>query len=79
MCLFIYCFLKKGDKVAKYCGEHAHERIIDDPAFTQGKYYEALKNGFLGLDEDLLKGFFFFFEWKKAFKIFNSILDSNKR
>jgi len=57
---FIF-FLKKiiiieGVNVARYVGEHLHKRVISDPEFEKGNYGKALKNGFLGIDEDLQGG-----------------------
>jgi len=43
-----------GERVAKYCGEHLHDRVAKDPAFLTGEYEEALINGFLGIDQDML-------------------------
>ncbi|CAG8447302.1 5388_t:CDS:2 [Acaulospora morrowiae] len=41
-----------GQNVAKYSGVHLHDRIVKDSNF--GKDIEkAIKNGFLGIDEDL--------------------------
>ncbi|GET03973.1 phosphatase 2C-like domain-containing protein [Rhizophagus clarus] len=41
-----------GQNVAKYSGAHLHERIARDPSFPDN-IEEAIKNGFLGTDEDL--------------------------
>ncbi|KAI8072783.1 phosphatase 2C-domain-containing protein [Gongronella butleri] len=42
-----------GSEVAKYSGEHLYKRILDSDAFKQGKLRTALKEGFLGIDQDL--------------------------
>eukprot|EP01135_Chromosphaera_perkinsii_P008190 Nk52_evm12s1178 gene=Nk52_evmTU12s1178 len=44
-----------GSNVAKYAGEKMHLRIISDKSYGAGDYEAALKNGFLGIDEDMLK------------------------
>lgn len=41
-----------GQNIAKYSGLHLHERIARDSAFPQD-IEKAIKNGFLGTDEDL--------------------------
>lgn len=41
-----------GQNIAKYSGAHLHERIARDPAFSND-IDTAMKNGFLGTDEDL--------------------------
>ncbi|CAI2179476.1 10160_t:CDS:10 [Funneliformis geosporum] len=41
-----------GQNVAKYSGAHLHERIARDPQFSSN-LEDAIKNGFLGTDEDL--------------------------
>lgn len=43
-----------GSSVARYAGEHLHHRVMGDPAYAGGDVPLALKNGFLGLDEDIL-------------------------
>ncbi|ORZ06622.1 phosphatase 2C-like domain-containing protein [Absidia repens] len=42
-----------GSEVAKYSGEHLHHRVMDGDAFRENKVREALKQGYLGIDEDL--------------------------
>ncbi|KAI8379555.1 phosphatase 2C-like domain-containing protein [Radiomyces spectabilis] len=44
-----------GSNVAKYSGEHLQDRVLDSDDFRQGKIREALKAGYLGIDEDLRK------------------------
>lgn len=44
-----------GVGVARYAGANCHNRIIRDPEFSKGNYHAALKNGFLGIDEDIQK------------------------
>jgi protein phosphatase 2C family protein 2/3 len=41
-----------GQNIAKYSGAHLHERIARDPEFPNN-IEDAIKNGFLGTDEDL--------------------------
>ncbi|KAF9953233.1 Protein phosphatase 2C 2 [Modicella reniformis] len=43
-----------GSNIARYCGEHLHTKIVVDPAFANGDYTTAIKNGFLETDEALL-------------------------
>ncbi|OSD07240.1 PP2C-domain-containing protein [Trametes coccinea BRFM310] len=42
-----------GSAVAKYAGEHLHQRLVADEAYKQKDYPRALKNAFLGTDEDI--------------------------
>jgi protein phosphatase 2C family protein 2/3 len=42
-----------GAEVAKYCAEHLHERISNDPAYRLGDHFTAIKNGFLRVDEEV--------------------------
>jgi protein phosphatase 2C family protein 2/3 len=42
-----------GQNIAKYCGENLHKKLVRDPAFTSENYEEAIKNAFLGIDDDL--------------------------
>lgn len=44
-----------GANIAKYSGQYAHARIMSDPEFAVGNYEKAIKNGFLGVDEDIRK------------------------
>jgi len=43
-----------GDSVAHFTGLNLHNFIAKEEAFTQGNYEQALKNGFLAVDEALL-------------------------
>jgi hypothetical protein len=45
-----------GSEVAKYSGEHLHHRIMDSDAFREDKVHDALKQGYLGIDDDLRAG-----------------------
>ncbi|CDO71449.1 hypothetical protein BN946_scf184909.g43 [Trametes cinnabarina] len=42
-----------GSAVAKYAGQHLHQRLVADEAYRQKDYPRALKNAFLGTDEDI--------------------------
>eukprot|EP01006_Ploeotia_vitrea_P045298 TRINITY_DN66928_c5_g9_i1.p1 TRINITY_DN66928_c5_g9~~TRINITY_DN66928_c5_g9_i1.p1 ORF type:complete len:311 (+),score=28.32 TRINITY_DN66928_c5_g9_i1:141-935(+) len=42
-----------GPNTARYCGEHLHKRVVRSKAFPDSKFRDALKDGFLGIDEDL--------------------------
>eukprot|EP00123_Amoebidium_parasiticum_P001444 comp12531_c0_seq1/m.7518 comp12531_c0_seq1/g.7518 ORF comp12531_c0_seq1/g.7518 comp12531_c0_seq1/m.7518 type:complete len:315 (-) comp12531_c0_seq1:915-1859(-) len=44
-----------GTNVALYAGENLHKRVVSDPAYKAGDYAAALKNGFLGTDDDMRK------------------------
>lgn len=44
-----------GAKVAQYTGMNLHKRIVSQPAYMHGNISDALKSGFLALDEDMLK------------------------
>ena len=44
-----------GSDVAKFAGLNVHQRLAKEEAYINGDYYEvALKNAFLGTDEDIL-------------------------
>lgn len=43
-----------GAKVAQYAGTHVHKKIINQPAYKQGDIAEAIKQGFLEVDQDML-------------------------
>jgi len=43
-----------GSKVAEYAGNHLHERIFNQPTFKDGNITDAIRKGFLALDEDML-------------------------
>lgn len=45
-----------GEAVAKYSGKELFKKIIDTPAFERGRYRDAIRGGYYGIDEDLLKG-----------------------
>ncbi|OCH91844.1 PP2C-domain-containing protein [Obba rivulosa] len=42
-----------GNMVAKFAGEHVHKRLVEDEAYKNKDYARALKNAFLGTDEDM--------------------------
>lgn len=44
--------------MAKYSGEHVHQRLVSEDAYQEGNYAVALKRAFLGTDEDLRAGEF---------------------
>ncbi|KAI9354454.1 phosphatase 2C-like domain-containing protein [Pilaira anomala] len=44
-----------GEAVAKYSGKELFKKIIDTPAFERGRYRDAIRGGYYGIDEDLLK------------------------
>jgi len=44
-----------GAKVAEYAGNHLHERIFNQSHFKNGNIPESFRQGFLGLDEDMLE------------------------
>ncbi|KAI0354945.1 PP2C-domain-containing protein [Trametes cingulata] len=42
-----------GSAVARYAGQHLHQRLVTDEAYKRKDYPRALKNAFLGTDEDI--------------------------
>ncbi|ORX59423.1 PP2C-domain-containing protein [Hesseltinella vesiculosa] len=42
-----------GSEVAKYSGSHLYKRILDSKAYHDGHIRGAMKEGYLGIDEDL--------------------------
>lgn len=44
-----------GYKVAHYASEHLHKKILSQPGYEQNKIEEAIKQGFLAVDEDMLQ------------------------
>ena len=47
-----------GSTVAKFSGENVHKRLVADDAYKKGQFEVALKNAFLGTDEDIRAGEF---------------------
>jgi hypothetical protein len=45
-----------GDAVAKYCGTNLYKKIMDTAAFERGRYRDAIRSGYYGIDEDLKRG-----------------------
>jgi len=43
-----------GAKVAQYCGENVHSKIVNDPAYRRGDIPAAIKGGFLSIDQEML-------------------------
>ena len=43
-----------GSSVAKFAGLNVHKRLVTEEAYKNDNYEEALKNAFLGTDEDIL-------------------------
>lgn len=44
-----------GARVAQYCGQCMHTKIVDHPAYAKGNVIEAIKEGFMECDQDMLK------------------------
>lgn len=44
-----------GAKVAQYAGSHVHKKISCHPAYRRGDLEEAIKEGFLEVDQDMLR------------------------
>lgn len=44
-----------GSKVAEYAGNHLHERIVNQPSYKDGNVPDAMRKGFLALDEAMLE------------------------
>lgn len=42
-----------GDSAAKYCGEHLHDLLIEQPAYKNKQYEAAIKATYLQADEEL--------------------------
>ena len=45
-----------GANVAQYAGCKAHEKIVNTAAYKKGDIENALRTGFMSIDEDMLKG-----------------------
>ena len=45
-----------GDRVAKYAGEHVHQIVKKQQAFSKEEYAEALQDGFIATNTALLEG-----------------------
>ena len=45
-----------GAVVAKYSGEHLHDVIFESKYFKEGNIREALRSGYLAMDDALRKG-----------------------
>lgn len=43
-----------GAKVAQYAGQHVHHKVVTHPAYRQDRIEEAIKAGFLSVDQDML-------------------------
>jgi probable protein phosphatase 2C T23F11.1 len=43
-----------GAKVAHFAGNNLHKKILAEPAYLEGDIQEAIKKGFLQLDQDML-------------------------
>lgn len=43
-----------GAKVAQYAGNNVHKKIVNHPSYKQGNIAEAIKLGFLEVDQDML-------------------------
>ena len=48
--------LSTGSSVAKFAAQHVAKRLVSEQAYREFKYEQALKNAFLGTDEDLRAG-----------------------
>lgn len=44
-----------GANIAQHAGKYAHVRVLSDPEFKNGNYRKAIKNGFIGFDDDMRK------------------------
>ncbi|KAI0072866.1 PP2C-domain-containing protein [Panus rudis PR-1116 ss-1] len=42
-----------GGATAKYAGQHVHKRLVSEDPYKKGEYNEALKQAFLGIDQDM--------------------------
>ena len=46
--------------MAKFAGLNVHKRLVTEEAYKNDDFEVALKNAFLGTDEDILAGLFIF-------------------
>ncbi|RUS82462.1 hypothetical protein EGW08_009768 [Elysia chlorotica] len=44
-----------GASVAQYAGNNLHKKIVSQSSYSKGNFAEALRHGFLALDEEMLK------------------------
>ncbi|KAL3880960.1 hypothetical protein ACJMK2_033162 [Sinanodonta woodiana] len=44
-----------GAKVAQYVGHNLHKKIVMQPSYAQGNVAEAIRLGFLNVDEDMIR------------------------
>lgn len=49
-----------GDAVAKYSAKELYKKIMNTPAFERGRFRDAIRSGYYGIDEDLKKGLYKF-------------------
>jgi hypothetical protein len=52
--MFLICLV--GAAMAKFAGINVHKRLVNEKAYHEKQYKEALKRAFLGTDEDFLVG-----------------------
>lgn len=45
-----------GGSTARFAGVNVHKRLVQEEAYKENKYDQALKKAFLGTDEDMLAG-----------------------
>lgn len=45
-----------GGSTARFAGVNVHKRLVQEEAYKESKYDQALKKAFLGTDEDMLAG-----------------------
>lgn len=50
-----------GAVVAKYSGEHLHDVIFESKYFKEGNIREALRSGYLAMDDALRKGILYIY------------------
>lgn len=48
--------MRPGAATAKYAGQHVHQRLVNESAYKESRYSDALKNAFLGADVDMKEG-----------------------
>lgn len=51
--------LSSGGSIARFSGENVHKRLISEDAYKSKQWDDALKNAFLGTDEDIRAGMSF--------------------